>query len=277
VLAKEKVIEVEASIIRRHLTKAGYKYLARSHKPKYSPAEKRLRVDFSEEYLDDDELHMFMDGVVFTVPPKDLMQRENYCKSDITKVWRLPSEHSLPELAGYNKYARQVPQNRIVPLWGGLSVGGFAPILWHENRKTDEDEWSTAVRKGDLVSALKATNPRKRAGPWKIVCDNESFLRTAKSVQAYERANVKLVALPPRSPDLNPVEKMWGWVRKQMRVRDLRDLANRTPVLGKTMYRERIRRLLRTAKAQQVATNFAKNFRTVCRRVIKAKGAAVKG
>ena len=149
--------------------------------------------------------------------------------------------------------------------------------MWHENRKTDEDEWSTAVRKGDLVSALKATNPRKRAGPWKIACDNESFLRTAKSVQAYERANVKLVALPPRSPDLNPVEKMWGWVRKQMRVRDLRDLANRTPVLGKTMYRERIRRLLRTAKAQQVATNFAKNFRTVCRRVIKAKGAAVKG
>ena len=109
------------------------------------------------------------------------------------------------------------------------------------------------------------------------MCDSESFLRTAKSLHAYERANVKLVALPPRSPDLNPVEKMWGWVRKQMRVRDLRDLANRTPVLGKTMYRERIRRLLRTAKAQQVATNFAKNFRTVCRRVIKAKGAAVKG
>ena len=67
------------------------------------------------------------------------------------------------------------------------------------------------------------------------------------------------------------------WVRKQLRVRDLRDLANGVPVLGRTMYRERMKRLLRSQRAQQVAKRLAANFRIVCKRVVEASGAAVKG
>ena len=150
-------------------------------------------------------------------------------------------------------------------------------MLWHGSRKTDEDEWSKAVRGGSLSRALSAINPGRPRGPWNILCDNESFLRTDKSRNAYRRFGIKLLELPPRSPDLNPVEKMWGWVRKQLRTRDLKDMAEGIPVLGKTMCRDRIKRLLRSAEAQGVAKNLSKNFRTVCKRVAKAKGAAVKG
>jgi transposase len=276
ILAKERAIEVEASSLRKVLNKAGYRYLARSKKPKYSKEQKLERMEFSQENQDE-EIHMFMDGCVFTVPPTNPTERENYCKSDIKKVWRRPGEHDLPELAGHDRYARQVPPHRIVPLWGGLAAGGFAAVLWHEERKTDEDEWSQAVRDGNLSKALRLINGRKKNGPWNVLCDNESFLRTKKSLKALERPNVTFIDLPARSPDLNPVEKMWGWVRRQLRVMDLRDLSNGVPVLGKTMYRERIKRLLRSQKAQQVAKRFATNFRTICKRVIKAKGAAVKG
>ena len=276
VLAKEKGIQVEASSIRKLLKHRGYRHLPRSKKPKYSAGEKLKRFNFAVAYKDE-EVNMFMDGVVFTVPPTDPTKRENYCKADIRKVWRRPDEHELPELAGYDRYAKQVPRSRIVPLWGGLAAGGYSEVLWHEERKTNEDEWSSAVRKGRLGSALRSINGRKKRGPWKILCDNESFLRTQKSLRALRTLHVTLIDLPPRSPDLNPVEKMWGWVRKQLRVRDLRDLSRGAPVLGRTMYRERIRRLLRSRRAQLVAKRFAANFRTVCTRVIKADGAAVKG
>ena len=276
VLAKEKGVEVEASSIRKLLKSRGYRYLARSKKPKYNKDEKLKRYNFAVGNKDE-EIDMFMDGVVFTVPPADPTKRENYCKADIRKVWRRPDEYDLPELAGYDRYAKQVPPNRIVPLWGGLAAGGFSEVLWHEERKTNEDEWSAAVRNGNLGSALRSINGRKKRRPWKVLCDNESFLRTKKSLQALRRPNVTLIELPPRSPDLNPVEKMWGWMRKQLRVRDLRDLSGGAPVLGKTVYRERIKRLLRSRKAQLVAKRFAANFRTVCMRVIKAEGAAVKG
>ena len=46
-LAKDRGIEVESTIIRKHLNAAGYKYLARSKKPKYSAEEKRQRLDFA--------------------------------------------------------------------------------------------------------------------------------------------------------------------------------------------------------------------------------------
>ena len=276
VLAKERAIEVEASSIRKALKKAGDRYLARSKKPMYNKEQKLKRLQFGQKYMDE-EIHMFMDGVVFTVPPQNPVQRENYCKSDLKKVWRLPEEHDLPELAGHDRYAKQVPANRIVPLWGGLAAGGFAAVLWHDNRKTNEDEWSQAVRDGNLRRALGSINVHKKKGPWRVLSDNESFLRTKKSLKALRRNSVSFIDLPARSPDLNPVEKMWGWVRKQLRVRDLSDLANGVPVLGRTMYRERIKKLLRSQKAQPVAKRFAGSFRTVCKRVVKAKGAAVKG
>ena len=46
------------------------------------------------------------------------------------------------------------------------------------------------------------------------------------------------------------------------------------PVPGKFAYKERVRRLLRTKKAQTAAANFAKSWRSVCMLVVKNKGDA---
>lgn len=89
--------------------------------------------------------------------------------------------------------------------------------------------------------------------------------------------NIQLWKLPAKSPDLNPIEKMWGWARKRLRAMDLADLVARRPVLGKTAYKSRIRRLLATQRAQRVAKAFASNLRTVAVRVKAKKGAAVRG
>ena len=94
---------------------------------------------------------------------------------------------------------------------------------------------------------------------------------------AYRMRGVELVKLPANSPDLNPVEKMWGWIRKRLRRMDLADFAAKRAVLGRTAYRERIRRLCRSEAAQTVAKNFFNGLANVKKRVLDAKGAAVKG
>ena len=96
-------------------------------------------------------------------------------------------------------------------------------------------------------------------------------------MKLYEKLRITLLQIPPKSPDLNPIEKMWGWVRKQLRTRDLKDLAEKRPVLGKTAYRERIKRLLKGPKAQAVAKRFYTNLRTMAFKVNKAKGRSVHG
>ena len=77
-----------------------------------------------------------------------------------------------------------------------------------------------------------------------------------------------------RSPDLNPAEKVWGWLRKELRKRDLKDLKEGKPVPTKAAYRIRIRDICRTQRAQKVAQSYWKGFQSACQRVIKSGGAA---
>ena len=84
-----------------------------------------------------------------------------------------------------------------------------------------------------------------------------SFLKTADTKEALKDAKVRLWHIPAKSPDLNPVEKFWVWVRKQLLKKDLADLMKGRPVPGRTASQGRVRRLLQSAKAQQVAKNIS--------------------
>ena len=96
-------------------------------------------------------------------------------------------------------------------------------------------------------------------------------------MMAYRMRGGELVKLRAKSPDLNLVEKMWGWIRKRLRRMGLADLAAKRAVLGRTAYRERIRRLCRSEAAQTVAKNFFNGLANVKKPVLDANGAAVKG
>lgn len=60
-----------------------------------------------------------------------------------------------------------------------------------------------------------------------IVMDNASFHKNDKIKQAIEEQNHTLVWLPPYSPDLNPIEKGWAWVkrlRRKLRIKSVDEL-----------------------------------------------------
>ena len=77
-----------------------------------------------------------------------------------------------------------------------------------------------------------------------------------------------------RSPDLNPVERFWGWLKMTLRKMDLKDAMAKMAPLGKMAYKERVRAICRSKKAQTAASNYAKSFRKACAAVVKKKGAA---
>ena len=83
--------------------------------------------------------------------------------------------------------------------------------------------------------------------------------------------------VPPRSPDLNPVENFWSWLRRELVALDLKDLKSRRPAIGKAAFKQRVRNLCRTQRAQVVAQNVAKSWRKTCEAVVASRGAAVKG
>ena len=50
-----------------------------------------------------------------------------------------------------------------------------------------------------------------------IIMDNASFHKGKELKDLFENYNHKLVFLPPYSPDLNPIENMWGTVKTNLR------------------------------------------------------------
>lgn len=280
-LAAEKGVEVEESTIRKFLKQRGYKWLARNQKRKYTKAQKLARVAFAKAVLRMSraalraKLCMSMDGVVLSMPPASEMERYNYCWGAQTHMWRKHTEGNLPHLAGASDYDKQVPIGRAIPLWGGVSESGFAPVLWHpKSKKTNKEEWSKAVRDGTVTGALRLLNPRKKTGPWTILCDGESFLRAKVSMTAYRGKKIELWDVPAKSPDLNPVEMFWGWLRKKLRNMDLADMRKKRRPMGKTAYTARVKSVMRSQKAQAVAKKMAGRMRKSCQQVNARRGAA---
>ena len=281
-LLREKRVRIDCSTIRKVLQRNGFHWLRRSQKPKYSKDDKQARVAFCREALEmtQAELNkyvtMSMDGVVLSVPPADPVDRENYCKVGETHMWRTKDEGEKEDLSGGTKYEKQFTGSRAVPLWGGIGPGGFGVVMFHAFRKVDQEEWSAAVASGKLAAACRACRPDRRRGPWRILCDNESFLSAGKTRAAHARARVELWHIPARSPDLNPIEMYWSWLRKRLRAMDLDDLRNKRPPVQKFGLKMRVHALLRTTKAKQVAKNCWGTFRSKCLECVRKRGAAIR-
>jgi hypothetical protein len=50
-----------------------------------------------------------------------------------------------------------------------------------------------------------------------VVLDNATFHRKNKLYRLAEKAGCSVIFLPPYSPDLNPIENFWAWLKRKMK------------------------------------------------------------
>ena len=128
---------------------------------------------------------------------------------------------------------------------------------------------------------LKPDQTARAAAPFVRLCDNESFLNAADCSEEYRKLNILLWKVPPKSPDLNPIEwpieRFWAYLRKRLRALDLKDALAKKPLLGKMAYKARVLSVISSVAAQNVAKNIAAGYLKVCREVVRKKGAASSG
>jgi len=202
-LAKNAGVKLSCSWIRKILQKHGYKWLPRRQKRLYSKDMKAARVLFARGVLRlsradlREKLSLAMDGVVLGMPPDDPTDRLNFCRHGDTHIWRKREESCSPDLAGDDAYGKQVPLARAVPMWGGCSGGGFAVVAFHRAKKIGSTEWVHAVRAGKLTKAIKKVHPVRKRGPWRVLCDNEGFMKSRASIAAQKAVGVTLFTCPP--------------------------------------------------------------------------------
>lgn len=114
---------------------------------------------------------------------------------------------------------------------------GYAPRgqLVHDRIKGRKDQRTgvVAAKMGDEIIAAcrySGTMDHERFEDWfehkllpalpegtVIVMDNASFHRKQKLYSLAQTFNCHLIFLPPYSPDLNPIEKFWAWLKSTLR------------------------------------------------------------
>ena len=164
-----------------------------------------------------------------------------------------------------------------MPLWGGIGPHGFATVVLHKKKKLTVAEWLDAVRGGKLLAAIQKVSPDKPEGPWHVLCDNERFLHAPASQHVYNRLNLRMWKIPPRSPDLNPIEQFWSYLKGRLRALDLQDALNKRPTLGKTACKARVKRVLQASRTQTAAKNIVKGLMKTCKQIVRVRGAASSG
>jgi len=50
-----------------------------------------------------------------------------------------------------------------------------------------------------------------------IILDNATFHKKSVLPKLAQKKNCRVLFLPPYSPDLNPIEKKWAWLKKRLR------------------------------------------------------------
>jgi transposase len=50
-----------------------------------------------------------------------------------------------------------------------------------------------------------------------VVMDNASFHRKSKLFPLAEQAGIRIIFLPPYSPEYNPIENFWAWLKRYLR------------------------------------------------------------
>jgi transposase len=122
-------------------------------------------------------------------------------------------------------YGRGYKQARVrypVPVNRGSRLTLIGAISFQKVEAALYGEWST---NGEIFLNFieKCLCPVLHKGQV-VVMDNVAFHRVSGVKEAIEKMGARLVYLPPYSPELNPIEAMWGKVKTSLRKASARTL-----------------------------------------------------
>lgn len=174
----------------------------------------------------------YMDGAGFYIARSHKQQLDKFVTSLGPWVWRSRGEGLEESCVGPTAYAKS--QGEKVMVWGILHKAreGAGRLSIKVIR---EKQWNQ-VTYGELVNSFIKNTAHGRSKPSRkhIIQDNERVLWTPYIKEQLKKQKLIPVKIPRYSPDLNPVEVCWDYLRKEM---------NRSPPPVLESRREYVRRL----------------------------------
>lgn len=94
-----------------------------------------------------------------------------------------------------------------------INLSGMIDVIQH-NVIVQEDRTLNAEASIQFFRRIEDAYPTKRK--IHIFCDNASYYRNSAVKKCLETSRVELHFLPPYSPNLNPIERLWKWMKERV-------------------------------------------------------------
>ena len=204
---------VSGRTFRRHMNAQGYFFLNARQKGLMNQEDRRLRVAFAKETRSKypktiwtEGIAFYLDGVnfVYKTKPKD----QAYAPR--RKVWRKKSEGLKQGCVA--KGRKEGTGANVVRLMVAVAYKKGV-IICEEYDKMNGDFFADFVDRNFIDLYGKADKDNVDF----FVQDGDPSQNSRKAKEALSRAKAKIFAIPPRSPDLNPIENLFHLTNKELR------------------------------------------------------------
>jgi transposase len=110
-----------------------------------------------------------------------------------------------------------------VMVWGGISRKGLTDLYYW---KVDQ---GYTVNAKEYVKCLKETLIDKMdnlygTSNWRLMQDNARVHTASYTKEFFIKNDIKVINHPPYSPDLNPIEKIWAYLKKKVMIKAYNNL-----------------------------------------------------
>ena len=201
----------------RILNKNGYNYSTPRRKGILKQGDAAKRVKFAREWVTKED-NFWKEGIAFYFDGAGFIHKTNPFEHAMAcrgKVWRKKSEGLAPGCT--TKGSREGDGGRQAKFFVAISYDQGV-ILAHQYQKLNGASFAEFVR-DNFANLFQKCG--KMTSTW--LQDGDPSQNSAKSQKAQAEVGADLFRIPPRSPEFNPIENVFAFVKKELRENAIRD------------------------------------------------------
>ena len=203
---------VSSRTVRRLLNKNGYRYLQARKKGILSHMDIRRRSQFAKKMRRGYDADVWTDKIAFYLDGVSFIHKTNpadEAKAPRGRIWRKKDEGLATGCTA--KGAHVGSGGRIVKMMVAISHTAGV-VLCEQYQKLDGPHFQSLIHRNFNRMFSEAKKGRSRL--W--VQDGDPSQNSAAARQAMKSVRAKLLSIPPRSPDINPIENFFHLIKRRL-------------------------------------------------------------